>query len=215
VLSSLLLPQHVSEIETIFVRAIRKIYTPALEFSLAHRWIIVAAGLGFLAATGALIPYLGSEFLPTLEEGNYWIRAALPPSMTLDAGTDATRKMREILLSHPEVRTTVSQHGRPDNGSDASPFSNVEIFAPLKPESIPIALFFAVIALVIQGESANLLSVGAVDFGIIVDSAVILVEKQVVDAIEASFDNPTTLQSAARNVELPQSASLEIVASGP
>jgi cobalt-zinc-cadmium resistance protein CzcA len=135
VLSSLLLPQQVSEIETIFVRAIRKIYTPALGFSLAHRWVMVAVGLGFLAATGSLIPYLGNEFLPTLEEGNFWIRAALPPSMTLDAGTEATRKMREILLSHPEVRTTVSQHGRPDNGSDASPFSNVELFAPLKPES--------------------------------------------------------------------------------
>jgi cobalt-zinc-cadmium resistance protein CzcA len=71
VLSSLLLPKQVSEIETIFVRAIRKIYTPVLEFSLAHRWILVAVGLGFLAATGSLIPYLGNEFLPTLEEGNF------------------------------------------------------------------------------------------------------------------------------------------------
>ena len=53
--------------------------------------------------------------------------------MSLDAGTAATGKMREILLRHPEVITVVSQHGRPDNGSDASPFSNVELFAPLKP----------------------------------------------------------------------------------
>ena len=53
--------------------------------------------------------------------------------MSLDAGTEATRKMREILLAHPEVITVVSQHGRPDNGSDASPFSNVELFVPLKP----------------------------------------------------------------------------------
>jgi cobalt-zinc-cadmium resistance protein CzcA len=68
-----------------------------------------------------------------LEEGNYWIRAAMPQTMSLDAGTDATRKMREILLGHPEIITVVSQHGRPDNGSDASPFSNVELFAPLKP----------------------------------------------------------------------------------
>jgi heavy metal efflux system protein len=58
---------------------------------------------------------------------------AMPPSMGLDAGTPATRKLREILMKHPEIITTVSQHGRPDNGSDASPFSNVEIFAPLKP----------------------------------------------------------------------------------
>jgi cobalt-zinc-cadmium resistance protein CzcA len=53
--------------------------------------------------------------------------------MSLDAGTAVTRKMREVLLRHPQVITVVSQHGRPDNGSDASPFSNVELFAPLKP----------------------------------------------------------------------------------
>jgi cobalt-zinc-cadmium resistance protein CzcA len=84
--------------------------------------------LSFLAASR-----LGSEFLPALEEGNLWIRAAMPPTISLDSGTEATRRMREILLRHPEVLTVVSQHGRPDNGSDASPFSNVELFAPLKP----------------------------------------------------------------------------------
>jgi cobalt-zinc-cadmium resistance protein CzcA len=57
----------------------------------------------------------------------------MPPTISLDAGTSAARKMREILLRHPEITTVVSQHGRPDNGSDASPFSNVELFAPLKP----------------------------------------------------------------------------------
>ncbi|MFK4985616.1 efflux RND transporter permease subunit, partial [Klebsiella pneumoniae] len=76
---------------------------------------------------------LGSEFLPALEEGNFWIRAAMPPTISLEAGTEATRKMRDILLRHPEIITVVSQHGRPDNGSDASPFSNVELFAPIKP----------------------------------------------------------------------------------
>ena len=53
--------------------------------------------------------------------------------MGLESGTEATRKMREIVLSHPEVVLVTSQHGRPDNGSDPSPFSNVELFAPLKP----------------------------------------------------------------------------------
>ena len=92
-----------------------------------------AIGVGFLVLVGLLIPFLGSEFLPALEEGNYWIRASMPQTMSLDAGTEATRKMREILLRHPEIITVVSQHGRPDNGSDASPFSNVELFAPLRP----------------------------------------------------------------------------------
>jgi cobalt-zinc-cadmium resistance protein CzcA len=89
--------------------------------------------VAFLVGVGLLGTRLGSEFMPALEEGNYWIRASLPPTVTLDAGTEATRKIRDIMLRHPEIVTTVSQHGRPDNGSDASPLSNVEVFAPLQP----------------------------------------------------------------------------------
>jgi heavy metal efflux system protein len=133
VLSSILLPERVKEVETFLVRALHALYKPVLAFALNRRLLVVGIGVGFLVLTGALIPFLGSEFLPALEEGNYWIRAAMPQTMSLDAGTEATRKMREILLGHPEIITVVSQHGRPDNGSDASPFSNVELFAPLKP----------------------------------------------------------------------------------
>jgi cobalt-zinc-cadmium resistance protein CzcA len=133
VLASLLLPRHIEETETIVVRMLRSIYSPLLQWALANRKITVAMGLAFLVGAGVLSSRLGSEFLPALEEGNYWIRAALPPTIGLDAGTTATAKMREIMLRHPEIITVVSQHGRPDNGSDASPFSNVELFAPLKP----------------------------------------------------------------------------------
>ncbi|HEY4443258.1 MAG TPA: CusA/CzcA family heavy metal efflux RND transporter [Steroidobacteraceae bacterium] len=133
VLSSFLLPQRIQEVETIVVRALHRVYKPVLQFALNRRALVVAIGVGFLVLTGLLVPFLGSEFLPALEEGNFWIRASLPPSMTLDAGTEATGKMREILLKHPEVVTVISQHGRPDNGSDPSPFSNVEMFVPLKP----------------------------------------------------------------------------------
>jgi heavy metal efflux system protein len=133
VLSSLLVPEQVKETETLIVRWLRAAYTPALRFALAHQKLVVGCAAVFLLLTGFLTTRLGSEFLPALEEGNYWIRASLPPSMTLDAGTEATRKMRAIILQHPQVITVTSQHGRPDNGSDPSPFSNVELFAPLKP----------------------------------------------------------------------------------
>jgi cobalt-zinc-cadmium resistance protein CzcA len=132
VLSSVLLPERLKETETLIVRGLHRLYTPALEFALHRRAVVVASGLTVLLLAACLLPFLGSEFLPALEEGNYWIRAAMPQTMSLDAGTEATRKMREILLRHPEIITVVSQHGRPDNGSDASPFSNVELFAPLK-----------------------------------------------------------------------------------
>ena len=133
VLASLVLPKHVKRGETLVVQALRAVYTPVLQWSLGRLTISLAMGLAFLAAGGLAATRLGSEFLPALEEGNYWIRASMPPTMSLDAGTAATAKMREILLRHPEIITVVSQHGRPDNGSDASPFSNVELFAPLKP----------------------------------------------------------------------------------
>jgi heavy metal efflux system protein len=133
VLAALLLPKHIEEVETVIVRGLRSTYTPVLRWSLANLKIVVIIGVVFMGLSVLAASRLGSEFLPALEEGNLWIRAAMPPTISLDAGTEATGKMREILLRHPEVLTVVSQHGRPDNGSDASPFSNVELFAPLKP----------------------------------------------------------------------------------
>jgi cobalt-zinc-cadmium resistance protein CzcA len=133
VLASYLLPDHIEEVETIIVIWLRKIYEPVLHWSLQNRKKIITWGGVFMAFTIFLASRLGSEFLPALEEGNLWIRAAMPMTMSLDAGTESTAKMREILLRHKdEVLTVVSQHGRPDNGSDASPFSNVELFVPLK-----------------------------------------------------------------------------------
>ena len=133
VLASYLLPEHVREAETIAVRALRSVYSPVLRWSLTHRKSSVAIGIGFLAVVGLLVPRLGTEFLPHLEEGNLWIRASMPPTISLEAGIPAVAKMREILLRHPEIITVVSQHGRPDDGSDAAGFNNAELFAPLKP----------------------------------------------------------------------------------
>jgi cobalt-zinc-cadmium resistance protein CzcA len=134
VIASFLLPVHVKEVETIVVRTLHRLYNPALRFALTHRVLVVGIELAISLGTFFLIaPRLGSEFLPHLEEGNFWIRASMPTTLSLDDGEAATRKMREILMRHPEVLTVVSQHGRPDDGSDASPFSNVELFAPLKP----------------------------------------------------------------------------------
>ena len=132
-LASLLLPEQVREVETIVVRGLRSIYTPVLRWSLTNRKFTIAIGLVFLAFSGFIGSRLGSEFLPTLEEGNLWIRASMPPTISLEAGMPIVNKIREILLRYPEVITVVSQHGRPDNGSDAAGFFNAEFFVPLKP----------------------------------------------------------------------------------
>jgi cobalt-zinc-cadmium resistance protein CzcA len=133
VLASLMLPAHIEETETIVVRALRTIYSPALHFSLTHRKLMVGLAIAFLAFTAALAPRLGTEFLPALEEGNLWIRATMPPTISLEAAMPSVTRMREIILAHPEAITVISQHGRPDNGSDASGFFNAEFFVPLKP----------------------------------------------------------------------------------
>ena len=133
VLASYLLPEHLEEVETIVVRALRAIYSPLLRWSLDHRKIMVALGVGFLAVIGVLMTHLGTEFLPALEEGNLWIRATMPSTISLEAAMPTVDRMRAILISHPEVITVVSQHGRPDNGSDAAGFFNAEFFVPLKP----------------------------------------------------------------------------------
>src|SRR6516162_7757440 len=156
VLASYLLPEHVREAETVAVRVLRRIYTPVLRWSLSHRKIMVAIGAGFLIVIGALVPRLGTEFLPHLEEGNLWIRVTMPPTISLEAGMPVANRLREILLTHPEVITVVSQHGRPDDGSDAAGFNNLELFASLKPfEQWPAGLTKETLIKKLQAEFSN------------------------------------------------------------
>ena len=134
VLASYLLPDQVKEAETIVVRALRRIYTPMLQLVAVapkdhgRRSASVSAGHWPAGRRAS-----AREFLPALEEGNLWIRASMPPTISLEAGMPIVDKIRRILLRHPEVITVVSQHGRPDNGSDAAGFTNAEFFVPLKP----------------------------------------------------------------------------------
>ncbi|MGO8915922.1 MAG: efflux RND transporter permease subunit [Stellaceae bacterium] len=132
-LSALMLPDQVEEKETIAVRLLRRAYTPLVRFALANR--ILTLGCAGLLVVMALLAgrSLGLEFLPHLEEGNFWIRATMPPAISLEEGNGYVNRMRKIIESFPEVQTVVSQHGRPDDGTDATGFFNAEFFVPLKP----------------------------------------------------------------------------------
>jgi cobalt-zinc-cadmium resistance protein CzcA len=132
-LCALLLPEHVSETETFLVRILHRIYTPALRLAMANKFMTVLGVVILLAFTGIAVRSLGLEFLPKLEEGNLWIRATMPSTVSLDEGNGYANRMRVAIASFPEVETVVSQHGRPDDGTDAAGFFNVEFFAPLKP----------------------------------------------------------------------------------
>jgi cobalt-zinc-cadmium resistance protein CzcA len=134
-LSGLILPEHVNEADTFVVRWLRRGYEPAARFALAHRPLVlgVAAVMGVFALI--LARGLGLEFLPHLEEGNFWIRATLPASISLEDGNGYVNRMRRIIKSFPEAETVISQHGRPDDGTDATGFFNAEFFVPLKPST--------------------------------------------------------------------------------
>jgi heavy metal efflux system protein len=132
-LSALMLPDQVEEKETVAVRLLRRAYTPLVRFALANR-ILTLGCAGLLVVTALLAGRsLGLEFLPHLEEGNFWIRATMPPAISLEEGNGYVNRMRRIIASFPEVQTVVSQHGRPDDGTDATGFFNAEFFVPLKP----------------------------------------------------------------------------------
>jgi cobalt-zinc-cadmium resistance protein CzcA len=120
---------------TWLMRQVLKVYIPLMEKGLRHPKRAMLIVLAIIALGLATYPFLGGEFMPKLEEGNFWIRATLPVSASLEQGNRAADRMREILLKHSEIIHAVSQVGRPDDGSDVTGFNNIEIFAPLKDES--------------------------------------------------------------------------------
>ena len=132
-LSAVLLSDRVSEIETVIVRALHRLYRPALEFALANRIVTLGSAALLFALAAVALPSLGLEFLPKLEEGNLWIRATLPPSISLEEANSYVNRMRRIVKDFPETVTVISQNGRPDDGTDATGFFNAEFFVPLKP----------------------------------------------------------------------------------
>jgi heavy metal efflux system protein len=132
-LSRILFRDKVEERETPIVRWLRRVYQPTLEFVLANR-IITFGGLALLALLAVFaLRSLGLEFLPKLEEGNLWIRATFPQSVSLEDSDTYVNRMRTAMAKYPEVQSVVSQHGRPDDGTDATGFFNAEFFVPLKP----------------------------------------------------------------------------------
>ena len=132
-LSAIILPAHVEETETLIMRLLHRLYRPVLVRSLRSRRVVLMAAAGLIVTTALAVRLLGLEFLPKLEEGNLWIRATLPPTISLQEGNSYVNEMRKLIAGIPEVEAVVSQHGRPDDGTDAAGFFNAEFFAPLKP----------------------------------------------------------------------------------
>ncbi|GJE37684.1 efflux RND transporter permease subunit [Methylobacterium persicinum] len=132
-LSALMLPKKLEERDTLIVRVLRVGHEAALRFGLHNRVITIAVMMAVLLGSGLAARHLGLEFLPKLEEGNLYVRGTMPASISLEAGNAYVQRLRKIFQEVPEVTTVLSHQGRPNDGTDATGFFNVEILAPLKP----------------------------------------------------------------------------------
>jgi cobalt-zinc-cadmium resistance protein CzcA len=120
--------------DNFFVRFLKQRYLRQLDLCLRYRWVTLAVMGGLIAFTVALLPHLGGEFMPELEEGNLWIRGVFPVNASLEETADKVRTARAIMKKYEEVEAIVTQLGRPDDGTDSTGFYNAEFFVPLKPE---------------------------------------------------------------------------------
>ena len=111
----------------------KRVYNPVLDWALAHRRQVVGIAVGCFALAVVTASRLGSEFLPELNEGTIWVNLRLPASISNDEATRTLRQVRQTLLSVPEVRTTVSKAGQPEDGTDPKTISMAEVFVDLKP----------------------------------------------------------------------------------
>ncbi len=134
VLCSVLLRSRVDEVETFLVRGIRRVYEWILPRTVRHARPAAMLAVLFLMLCGVLSARLGTEFLPKLEEGNMWIRAVMPPTITLEAGMDTVARIRKVIGSYQPVRTVASEQGRGDEGTDPDGSFLAEFFVPLKPQ---------------------------------------------------------------------------------
>ena len=115
--------------------SIQSVYVKGLDYSLAHPWRTTFASAVLLAGSLLLIPRIGAEFMPHLDEGALWVRATMPYTISFDESAKIAPKVREVLRSFPEVTTVASELGRPDDGTDSTGFFNVEFYVGLKPYS--------------------------------------------------------------------------------
>lgn len=130
--ASILLRKNVKEKHNVVVSFFEKSIGRSFRWVFAHQRISLIAAVSFMVLTFASSKFLGSEFLPELDEGALWVKAQLPMSASLEQSNDMARKMMDIIEKYPEVNHTLAQVGRTVDGTDPKGFFNVEIAVDLK-----------------------------------------------------------------------------------
>ncbi|WP_225737673.1 efflux RND transporter permease subunit [Dyella acidiphila] len=135
VLCAWFMRKGVTERRNRIFEAIKSVYIKGLDACLKRPWATTLGSAILLLASLLLIPRIGAEFMPHLDEGALWVRATMPYTISFDESAKITPKIRDILRSFPEVTTVASELGRPDDGTDSTGFFNVEFYVGLKPYS--------------------------------------------------------------------------------
>ncbi|HXR90456.1 MAG TPA: CusA/CzcA family heavy metal efflux RND transporter [Steroidobacteraceae bacterium] len=135
VLCSWFMRRGVQERRNAAFEAIKSVYIKGLDACLARPWSTTLASAVLLGLSLLLIPRVGAEFMPKLDEGALWVRATMPYTISFDEAAKIAPRVRRLLRSFPEVTTVASELGRPDDGTDPTGFFNVEFYVGLKPYS--------------------------------------------------------------------------------
>jgi cobalt-zinc-cadmium resistance protein CzcA len=121
--------------DNILVRFMKRSYLNQLQRCLKHRGLTLAIMLGLTGLTFGLLPLVGREFMPELEEGNLWVRGMFPRNASLEAVADRSLVAQKIMQKYAEIELVMNQMGRPDDGTDPEGFYKSEFFIPLKPQN--------------------------------------------------------------------------------
>jgi cobalt-zinc-cadmium resistance protein CzcA len=133
VLASYWFKSGVNEKQNSIYNWIRDQYAGRLEWCLNHPKLTVTISILIFGATLLLVPLIGGEFLPHLDEGAVWVRATLPYTISFEDAAKFAPQVRDLLIRYPMVTVTGSELGRPDDGTDPTGFFNCEFYVGLKP----------------------------------------------------------------------------------
>jgi cobalt-zinc-cadmium resistance protein CzcA len=134
-LSLFLLSDMKAHEENILVRTCKHAYRPILRLALEWRMVVLVAAVAILGGTLALVPRLGTEFLPELNEGAIWINIMLPAGISVSETSRQLARIRSTLRRFPEVSTVMSKAGRPEDGTDPKMINMAEFLVDLKPDN--------------------------------------------------------------------------------
>ncbi|WP_425058168.1 Cation efflux system protein CusA [Sporomusa carbonis] len=134
VLCTILLRGKIKEEETWVVRKLHQLYLPILKTALHNRNKTIAIALVAMIAGFSLVPFLGTEFMPALDEGTFLVMPTMLPSVSLTEAVEAAKKMDKLIMDIPEVDMSVGKVGRAESAMDPAPINMIETIVTLKPK---------------------------------------------------------------------------------